>query len=75
MRQYKAVGGEDINVFFTAMKINERTNKMFDIMHNSFGEGFAQTGRQLTQHFYLTMFNTMSRSIEETKHKTLSKVI
>ena len=47
---------------------------MFDIMHNSFGEGFAQTGRQLTQHFYLTMFNTMSRSIEETKHKTLSKV-
>ena len=70
MRQYKAIG-EGINVFFTALKINDRTNIMFEKMKNAFGDGFAQTSRQLTEQFYHTMFNTMSRSIEETKHKIL----
>lgn len=74
IRQYKepCVG---MNTFFTAIKINDSTNIMFDKMHAAFGEGFAQTDRQLTKHFYQTMFNTMSRSIEETKSRTLSKVL
>ena len=48
------------NVYFTAFKINNSTDKMFDIMQRSFGSKFSKTNSTVPTEFFDTMFNTMT---------------
>ena len=49
------------NVYFTAFKINESTNKMFDVMEKSFGSNFLQVNEmENPEKFTDTMTLTMT---------------
>ena len=45
----------DKNVYFTALKIHNQTDKMFKIMKESFGENFLTTNKKLPADFFTTM--------------------
>ena len=51
------------NIFFTAIKINDETKKMFEIMEKSFGTKFSKTDSIIPTEFFDTMFNTATKSI------------
>jgi len=55
------------NVYFTAFKITNETKKMFEVMEKSFGPRFLKTDETVPTEFFDTMFDTMSRAIEESR--------
>lgn len=55
------------NVYFTAFKLCNETNKMYDIMQQSFGSKFVQTSNQVPSEFFKTMFTSITRSMEDSK--------
>ena len=55
------------NVYFTAFKLCNETNKMYDIMERSFGSRFVQTPSQVPAEFFETMFTSITKSIEDSK--------
>jgi hypothetical protein len=55
------------NVYFTAFKLCNETNKMYDIMERSFGSRFVQTPSQVPEEFFKTMFASITRSMEDSK--------
>ena len=58
-------------MYFTALKINDSTNKMFKIMKTSFGENFYNTDKKLPSNFFDTMFKSITKSIEESRLLTI----
>ena len=65
MKKFKILKGK--NVFFTALKITNHTDKMFKIMGEAFGKHFVSTDKKLPSDLLKVMLNTMSKSITESK--------
>ena len=65
MRKFRDLQGKF--VYFTALKITDETNKMFKIMGEAFGEKFMSTDKKLPEDFFKVMFDTMSKSIEDSR--------
>jgi len=54
-------------VYFTAIKLTDYTDKMFKVMGEAFGENFNATEKSLPEDFFKVMFDTMSKSIEDSR--------
>ena len=70
MRNFKNLRGK--NVYFTALKIDDSTDKMYRIMKESFGENFLNTDKKLPTDFFKVMLKTMSESIQLSQLKIAS---
>ena len=70
MRNFKNLRNK--NVYFTAIKIRDSTDKMFAIMKESFGENFLSTEKKLPTDFFKVMLKTMSESIQSSQLKIAS---
>lgn len=63
MKRYKNMPRK--KVYFTGLKINQSTDKMFKVMKEAFGGNFVETERTLPKNFFDTMSTTMTASLED----------
>lgn len=52
------------NVHFTAMQLNQTTQKMFGMVKRAFGNNFYVTEKLIPADFFATMFNSITCTIE-----------
>ena len=65
VRRFSRIIGTDC--YFTAMQLNNSTNKMFGMMKEAFGNNFYVTDKMVPKDFFDTMFKSMTNTIEETR--------
>lgn len=65
VRRFSQIKGTEC--YFTAMQLNNSTNKMFRMMKEAFGNNFLVTDKMVPKDFFSTMFNSMTATIEETR--------
>ena len=65
VRRFSQIKGTEC--YFTAMQLNNSTNKMFRMMKEAFGNNFLVTDKMIPKDFFSTMFNSMTTTIEETR--------
>jgi hypothetical protein len=61
---------KDKNVFFTAFKVKDSTNRMFETMKSCYGVNFNYTDYTFRKEFFETMLDTITKSIEKSMEST-----